>query len=94
MCLSHKNIILLLECALQEKKIAFVSQHISLLNLAAESLNVMMYPLSWQYVFIPILPSKLLGYLQAPVPFIVGIVKSDAADIPDDVRQSLRLPAT
>jgi hypothetical protein len=46
-----------------------------------------MYPLSWQYVYIPVLPSRLLGYLQAPVPFIVGILKSDAMDVPEDVGQ-------
>ncbi|KAI8800344.1 hypothetical protein BJ742DRAFT_86273 [Cladochytrium replicatum] len=32
-----------------------------------------MYPLSWQHILIPVLPAKLLSYLQAPMPYIVGV---------------------
>ena len=75
---------LLLESILAEKKILFTSKHIALLTLCAESVISLMYPLSWQHIFIPVLPSQLIGYLQAPVPFIVG-VQGSVSNIPDDV---------
>ena len=32
-----------------------------------------MYPFQWEHVYIPLLPLTLLDYLQAPVPFLMGI---------------------
>lgn len=33
----------------------------------------LIHPLKWQGLFVPILPQNLLDYLEAPVPFIVGV---------------------
>ena len=40
---------------------------------AAETLSALLFPFSWQHVYIPILPERLLDILQAPVPFLIGI---------------------
>lgn len=36
----------------------------------------MIYPLEWQYIFIPILPDKLIDFLCSPTPFLIGLLTS------------------
>ncbi|KAI8846347.1 AEX-3 domain-containing protein [Chytridium lagenaria] len=71
--LSIQSIITLFELGLTEKKIIFLSSHCSMLTLACETLCLLLYPLSWQHILIPVLPSRLLSYLQAPMPYIIGV---------------------
>ena len=33
----------------------------------------LIYPFSWQYIFIPVLPGSCLTYCCAPMPFIIGV---------------------
>lgn len=79
------NIVSLVECALAERKILFLSRNLEMLNYSAESLVTLLYPFTWEYTYIPVLPEQLHGYLQAPVPFIVGI-HGEVQDVPDDVQ--------
>jgi hypothetical protein len=39
----------------------------------AECINVLTFPFSWQHVYVPILPASLTHFLDAPVPFIMGL---------------------
>ena len=32
--------------------------------------------MSWQHIFIPVLPASLLDYLSAPMPFVIGATTS------------------
>ncbi|KAI9097157.1 AEX-3 domain-containing protein, partial [Phlyctochytrium arcticum] len=73
--LSKENIVTVFELILSERKIIFVSQHLSMLTLAAETFCLFFFPLFWQHIFIPVLPCRLLTYLQAPMPYIVGVQK-------------------
>ena len=73
--LSINNVLALLSAALSEQRILFVSTDYHALGLAAESLNALLFPLKWRYVYIPVLPSSMLDYLSAPMPFIIGIHK-------------------
>ena len=41
--------------------------------LVAESLTGLVFPFSWQHVYVPILPASLTHFLDAPVPFIMGL---------------------
>ncbi|CAG8470634.1 5561_t:CDS:10 [Ambispora gerdemannii] len=61
------------DVALAEGKILLISSYPDMLFLVAHSITYLMYPLSWQGVFIPILPARLMACLQAPVPYIMGI---------------------
>ena len=61
--------------------------------LIAEAITSLLFPLHWQHVYVPILPSSLLHFLDAPVPFIMGVYcQTDedkaALDIPCEVRNS------
>lgn len=43
-----------------------------------------MYPLKWAHVYVPVVPSSLLGLIEAPVPFILGTHKNWLPLIPTD----------
>ena len=72
-CLSPENVLSLLALVLTERQILFVSSQLSLLTTCAEAITSLIYPFSWTHAYIPILPSKLLGVLGAPFPFILGM---------------------
>ncbi|KAF8984485.1 hypothetical protein BGZ46_007949 [Entomortierella lignicola] len=85
-CLSAEDIVTVIEVLqmtvqlvrfymtiLSEGKVIFVSSYPGMLTLAGESFLFLLFPLYWQGVYIPILPSALMTCLQAPVPYIIGI---------------------
>ena len=39
----------------------------------AEGITSLLFPFTWQHVYVPILPASLLHFLDAPVPFIMGL---------------------
>lgn len=39
----------------------------------AECVTTLLFPFVWQHVYVPILPSTLHHFLDAPVPFIMGL---------------------
>lgn len=86
-CLGAEQFVRLFEFAVAERKILFVSSRASLLSLACYTLTSMLYPLYWQHLYIPLLPVKMIQYIHAPMPYIMGIL-SEYADLdrpPSDV---------
>ena len=53
--------------------------------LVAESVSTLIFPFQWQHVYVPILPASLIHFLDAPVPFIMGLHHTT------DIRQLLDL---
>ena len=43
--------------------------------LVCESVTSLMYPFVWQHVYVPILPPNLENFLDAPVPYIMGLLR-------------------
>ncbi|CAL3967569.1 unnamed protein product [Diplocarpon coronariae] len=83
--LSIPNIVALLEFALAESRIIFLSSHTAMLHLATTALTSLLYPLKWASVLIPVLPARLLSALEAPCPYIVGIERRyEDVELPDD----------
>jgi len=60
------------------------SSQLSLLNLVCESALSLIWPLQWHYVYIPLLPSSLTDYLDAPTPFIMGVHTSWSDSLPSN----------
>ncbi|KAF9142638.1 hypothetical protein BGX30_002548 [Mortierella sp. GBA39] len=84
-CLTAEDIVTVIEIILSEGKIIFLSSYLGMLTLASESFLYLLFPLYWQGVYIPILPSALMTCLQAPVPYIIGIErKSRDSDFPPE----------
>ncbi|CAN0434018.1 unnamed protein product, partial [Scytosiphon promiscuus] len=40
---------------------------------ATSALLGLLFPLRWPHTLIPVLPSSLVHYLEAPVPFLMGM---------------------
>ncbi|KFY83813.1 hypothetical protein V500_09883 [Pseudogymnoascus sp. VKM F-4518 (FW-2643)] len=83
--LTIPNIVALLEFALSESRIIFLSSHTAMLHLATKALITLLYPFKWASIFIPVLPARLISALEAPCPYIVGIERRyENVDLPDD----------
>ncbi|OQR93590.1 hypothetical protein ACHHYP_02410 [Achlya hypogyna] len=71
--LSVKNIVYILNCMLLEQRILIHSSNHGRLTPVCEALCALLFPFVWEHVYIPLLPMKLIEYLQAPVPFLMGV---------------------
>ncbi|KAF4039831.1 dDENN domain [Phytophthora infestans] len=78
-CLSLKKVIYIVNCLLLEQRVLVHSSHQGLLTPICEALCALLFPFSWKHVFIPFLPVKLIEYLQAPVPYFIGVHTSSLA---------------
>lgn len=43
------------------------------LMIVAECITMLLFPFTWQHVYVPILPASLHHFLDAPVPYIMGL---------------------
>ncbi|KAI8896627.1 AEX-3 domain-containing protein [Globomyces pollinis-pini] len=73
--MSIENIVTLFELLVTDYKVILLSEHVSMLNLTCEVVTGWLYPLFWHHILIPVLPFRLLNYLEAPVPYLIGIQK-------------------
>eukprot|EP00727_Mastigamoeba_balamuthi_P007009 m51a1_g2929 putative udp-glucose 4-epimerase (1618) ;mRNA; r:566998-574824 len=74
------NVVTLFDAVLCESKILFISRQCTMLTAAAEAITALCYPFLWHHVYVPILSSPLLDFLQAPTPFIMGVLRGDGSD--------------
>ncbi|KAH3756098.1 DeoxyUTP pyrophosphatase, dUTPase subfamily [Pelomyxa schiedti] len=65
-------IIRLLSAILCERSIIVICNSISILTSCVLALVPLMRPLTWQGIFVPVLPSHMQDCFDAPVPFIIG----------------------
>lgn len=72
-CLSIEHCITLLHLVLLEQKIVLHSSRPALLTGVGEAIRSILFPLQWQCTYIPMCPLAFSSYLQAPVPFIIGM---------------------
>ena len=56
--------------------------------LVAESFSTVIFPFVWQHVYVPILPASLVHFLDAPVPFVMGLYCKT-----DEEKRNLILPS-
>lgn len=57
----------------KRSKNVFLVSDFQKLMLVAECLTSLLFPFTWQHVYVPILPASLHHFLDAPVPFIMGL---------------------
>ena len=59
------------------------------LMLVAESLVSLLFPFKWKHVYVPIVPASMQHFLDAPVPYIMGLYYSKGSqrefEMPTDV---------
>ncbi|CAI8047300.1 C-myc promoter-binding protein [Geodia barretti] len=56
-----------------EQKMVLTSARPALLTSIGEALRSVLFPFSWQCTYIPMCPLAFSNYMQAPVPFIIGV---------------------
>ncbi|XP_021763330.1 uncharacterized protein LOC110728033 isoform X1 [Chenopodium quinoa] len=78
--LSLDSILALLTGVLLEKQVVVYGSNLGVLSAVVLSIIPMIRPFEWQSLFLSILPVKMLDFLDAPVPYIVGL-KNKPADM-------------
>ncbi|CBJ31220.1 conserved unknown protein [Ectocarpus siliculosus] len=71
--LGPDTILVALSCLLQEQSVLLLSDHLEDLAPATSALLGLLFPLRWPHTLIPVLPASLVHYLEAPVPFLMGM---------------------
>ena len=51
------------------------SSDVDKLMLVCESVTALLFPFAWQHVYVPILPPNLENFLDAPVPYMMGLLR-------------------
>jgi len=72
--LGSEGLTLLLSAMLTESKIIIHSDEVANLAMVAEVATALMYPFVWSLPYLPVLPEKLLGMVEAPFSYIIGII--------------------
>ena len=73
---NYQRIVQLFVALLLERKVILVSKEISELSVLIETLKDLLYPLQWKCITISFLVPKLVDYLDAPVPYIIGVSRT------------------
>ncbi|KAL2997910.1 hypothetical protein AAZX31_09G066600 [Glycine max] len=68
-----ENVLTFFAGALLEKQIVFVCSNLGILSASVLSVIPLIRPYQWQSLLMPVLPNGMLEFLDAPVPYIVGI---------------------
>ncbi|CAD8086194.1 unnamed protein product [Paramecium primaurelia] len=84
--LNKKNIVLLYFALLYEKKIQLISSKPVISSLVIEALLTLLYPFEFTHILISSLPEDLEQYLEAPLPYLIGINKKQAEKYPDAIQ--------
>ena len=74
--IKRDNIIILVRLLLLEQKILLISNNYNYLTKTSLYLISLLYPFSWTNIYIPIITSNFLKYLESFLPFLIGMNKS------------------
>lgn len=74
--LSARNIVKVIAMLLQEQRVLLVSSQMDTLTLCAEAFTSLLYPFRWMHPLVPLLPTQLIEYLEAPTPYLMGVTTS------------------
>lgn len=80
--LSADQFLKILFSIMLEKSVIFVSDNLPLLSSAVLGMQCLLLPFKWSYVQIPILPKSLVDMVEAPMPFLVGLLRSHLSSVP------------
>ncbi|GAY64770.1 hypothetical protein CUMW_236010 [Citrus unshiu] len=68
-----ENVLTMFAAALLEKQIVVVCSNLGILSASVLSIIPLIRPYRWQSLLMPVLPDDMLDFLDAPVPYIVGV---------------------
>eukprot|EP01050_Picozoa_sp_SAG11_P002458 SAG11_NODE_125_length_15744_cov_50.316075_1_plen_2970_part_10 len=73
MCIGVDGVLTVFKSMLSEGHCVFVSNDFRRLGICAQAAASLLYPFTWQQIFVPILPRSWIDYITAPMPFICGV---------------------
>ncbi|XP_050382233.1 uncharacterized protein LOC126799140 isoform X2 [Argentina anserina] len=68
-----ENVLAMFAGALLEKQIVIICSNLGVLSASVLSIIPLIRPYQWQSLLMPVLPSDMMDFLDAPVPYIVGV---------------------
>ncbi|KAL4296186.1 hypothetical protein GQ457_12G022100 [Hibiscus cannabinus] len=68
-----EHVLMIIAGALLEKQIVVVCSNLGILSSIVLSIVPLIRPYQWQSLLMPVLPDDMLDFLDAPVPYIVGV---------------------
>lgn len=74
--LKPDKVVQLFTALLLERKIVLIKEEIGDIALIMQSLITLLNPFKWNFVIITYLTPDLVDYLDAPVPYLIGVSKS------------------
>ncbi|CAH0383279.1 unnamed protein product [Bemisia tabaci] len=60
---------------LHERKVILLSKFVSVLSMCIEGLQASLYPFQWPHTLATVLSPSMLGFLEAPTPYLFGLLK-------------------
>ncbi|KAL3332406.1 hypothetical protein AABB24_032800 [Solanum stoloniferum] len=78
--------------ALLEKQIVVVCSNLGILSACILSIIPLIRPYQWQSLLMPVLPNDMLDFLDAPVPYIVG-VKNKTSEVQSKLTNAILVDA-
>ena len=76
-CLDLDNLLTVWTALILERKILLLSSQYSILTVCSEIVCSLIFPLRWSHLYVPLLPRMLCPMLDAPVPYLCGIVREN-----------------
>jgi hypothetical protein len=74
--LGTAGVLRLISALLNESRVVLIAEQLSDLSTVAHCAMALLQPFTWQHVFIPVLPTAMIDYVCAPMPFVVGVLES------------------
>lgn len=71
---SVRTIVILITALLEERRVCIVGPSTALVSRAVLALSNILHPFEWPHVLSPILPPHRMQVLEAPMPYLVGIL--------------------
>ncbi|KAI3410839.1 uncharacterized protein J3R85_018350 [Psidium guajava] len=87
-----ENVLTLFAGALLEKQIVVVCSNLGILSALVLSVIPLIRPYQWQSLLMPVLPNDMLEFLDAPVPYIVG-VKNKTSEVQSKIANVILVDA-
>ncbi|XP_038699387.1 uncharacterized protein LOC119996720 [Tripterygium wilfordii] len=87
-----EHVLTLLAGALLEKQTVIVCSNLGILSASVLSLVPLLRPYQWQSLLMPVLPDDMLDFLDAPVPYIVG-VKNKTSEVQSKLTSAIVIDA-
>lgn len=87
-----EHVLTILAGALLEKQIVFVCSNLGILSASVLSIIPLIRPYHWQSLLMPVLPNEMVDFLDAPVPYIVG-VKNKTSEVQSKLASTILVDA-